>query len=148
MSHLWHRKNQQSCLNSRKQGYLPRIRNSFFFSVKNCKNRVFSEKETTIFKKYYDRGDLPIAVSFHGATRKVPFFSQILNNFSYFIIFIFLIVFLIFSKFFIQFFPRLPGKSKTSIISTTICTFRSSSRVCESVMSPTSSLPTRVARSF
>lgn len=30
-----------------------------------------SMKETTIFKKYYDRGDLPIAVRFHGAIRKV-----------------------------------------------------------------------------
>lgn len=27
--------------------------------------------ESTLFKKYYDRGDLPIAVSFHGAVRKV-----------------------------------------------------------------------------
>jgi len=27
--------------------------------------------ETTLFKKYYDRGDLPIAVSFHGANRKI-----------------------------------------------------------------------------
>lgn len=29
--------------------------------------------EPTLFRKYYDRGDLPIAVSFHGATRKVSF---------------------------------------------------------------------------
>jgi len=27
--------------------------------------------DSTLFKKYYDRGDLPIAVSFHGATRKI-----------------------------------------------------------------------------
>jgi len=27
--------------------------------------------DTTLFKKYYDRGDLPIAVSFHGACRKI-----------------------------------------------------------------------------
>ena len=27
--------------------------------------------EPTLFRKYYERGDLPIAVSFHGALRKV-----------------------------------------------------------------------------
>jgi len=27
--------------------------------------------EVNLFKKNYDRGDLPIAVSFHGAVRKV-----------------------------------------------------------------------------
>jgi hypothetical protein len=27
--------------------------------------------ESTLFKKYYDRGDLPVAVSFTGAVRKV-----------------------------------------------------------------------------
>jgi hypothetical protein len=27
--------------------------------------------KTTLFKKHYDRGDLPIAVNFSGATRKV-----------------------------------------------------------------------------
>jgi len=30
--------------------------------------------EVNLFKKYYDRGDLPIAVSFHGAVRKVFIF--------------------------------------------------------------------------
>ena len=34
----------------------------------NFSNRAI---EATLFKKYYDRGDLPIAVSFHGALRKV-----------------------------------------------------------------------------
>ena len=27
--------------------------------------------EVTLFRKYYDRGDLPVAVSFNGALRKV-----------------------------------------------------------------------------
>jgi len=27
--------------------------------------------ESTLFKKYYDRGDLPIAVNFSGAVRKI-----------------------------------------------------------------------------
>lgn len=27
--------------------------------------------EPTLFRKYYERGDLPVAVNFHGALRKV-----------------------------------------------------------------------------
>lgn len=41
--------------------------------VYNKKGSEFTKArlETTIFKKYYDRGDLPIAVSFVGAQRKI-----------------------------------------------------------------------------
>lgn len=38
------------------------------------KSDIFSASkfvESTLFKKYYDRGDLPIAVSFTGAVRKI-----------------------------------------------------------------------------
>jgi len=30
-----------------------------------------TNEDSTLFKKYYDRGDLPISVSFQGAVRKI-----------------------------------------------------------------------------
>ena len=32
---------------------------------------ILSDVESNLFQKYYDRGDIPIVVSFTGATRKV-----------------------------------------------------------------------------
>lgn len=38
---------------------------------KTCIFQANSIIESTLFKKYYDRGDLPIAVNFSGAVRKI-----------------------------------------------------------------------------
>mmetsp|Transcript_26242 Transcript_26242/g.23107 ORF Transcript_26242/g.23107 Transcript_26242/m.23107 type:complete len:265 (-) Transcript_26242:120-914(-) len=53
-----------SSLAQKKQQPKPKIAKTGIFEAK-------TKIDTTLFKKYYDRGDLPIAVSFHGAHRKV-----------------------------------------------------------------------------
>lgn len=35
--------------------------------------------EPTLFRKYYERGDLPVAVSFNGALRKVTKIDNLVN---------------------------------------------------------------------
>jgi len=42
-----------------------------------------SKADSTLFKKYYDRGDLPIVVSFTGATRKIKWHVEELELLDY-----------------------------------------------------------------
>ena len=55
-----------SSLAPKKQLSLPKPPSSNIF-----KTETKLLQETTLFRKYYDRGDLPVAVSFVGALRKL-----------------------------------------------------------------------------
>jgi hypothetical protein len=55
-----------SSLAPKKKLSLPKPKNSNIF-----KTEFKSLGEQTLFRKYYDRGDLPVAVSFVGALRKL-----------------------------------------------------------------------------
>lgn len=52
---------------------MPKPHNSGIFQVEKYFPSLFRKliSEPTLFKKYYDRGDLPVAVSFVGALRKL-----------------------------------------------------------------------------
>jgi len=53
-----------SSLAVKKEKQKPKVEKTGIFAASNV-------VDSTLFKKYYDRGDLPIAVSFHGASRKI-----------------------------------------------------------------------------